>query len=196
MSKNKKFLIVYFIVIAILLVCIMFLLPDSFFSRKYDANYEKYFGNVENPQTERPRKEFVDYEKQKDNLINGNYSYKYNLLQSKYRYECSGEIRDRKETGECTLPESITYDQKSKKNAFSNINIDYITPSTIFDLLKNAEPTLNTYNNYREYKYNIKINNLDTEVIVHTTLSEINQISISNLSMTYLLKYEGLKVDN
>ena len=59
MKESKNFLGIYAIVIIVLLIVIMFLLPDSFFSRKYDANYEKYFGEtttskkeeVENPKT-------------------------------------------------------------------------------------------------------------------------------------------------
>ena len=200
MEKRKKFLFIYAIVIVILLLCIMFILPDSFFSKKYNDNYEKYFGSNTSQNSETIKKEFTDYEKQKEALTIGNYSYKYNILDSmgkeSYRYECAGKVTEDTETGQCVLPELVDYDSKTKKDAYKQINIDYITPSKIFDLVKDVTPTLESYNTYREYTYNTKIQKLETEIVIQTSLEEITQISISNAYMTYLLKYESLKVDN
>lgn len=200
MEKTKNFLFIYAIVIVILLLCVMFILPDSFFSKKYDDNYNKYFGGNKTQNNEPVKKEFTDYEEQKEALRSGNYSYKFNILDSmgkeSYRYECTGTVDKDTETGKCVLPDLVEYDQMSKKGAYKQINIDYITPSKLFDLVKDTTPTLNSYNTYREYTYNIKIQKLETEIIVQTSLEEITQISISNAYMTYLLKFEGLKVDN
>jgi hypothetical protein len=84
----------------------------------------------------------------------------------------------------------MKYTGENKKQAFDKINNDYITPKKIFSLLKNIEPTLESHNTYREYTYNIKIKELDTEIIVRTTKEEITQISINNAFMSYLLKYD------
>lgn len=197
--KKKNFLLIYFIVIIIVLVCILFILPDSFFSKKYDDNYKKYFGESQNKEDIKV-KPFTDYEEQKEMLINNTHKYKYVILDSmgteSYRYECLGEITTKGETGECTFPVVMKYTGENKKQAFDKINNDYITPEKIFSLLKNIEPTLESHNTYREYTYNIKIKELDTEIIVRTTKEEITQISINNAFMSYLLKYESTKVDN
>ena len=197
--KKKNFLLIYFIVIIIILVCILFILPDSFFSKKYDNNYKKYFSDT-NTKEETKIKPFIDYEEQQNMLINNPHTYKYVILDSmgtkSYRYECLGEITSKGESGECTLPTMMKYTGKNKKQAFDKINIDYITPKKIFSLLKDTEPSLESHNTYREYTYNIKIKELDTEVVIQTTKEEITQISINNAFMTYLLKYESTKVDN
>ena len=198
MKKTKKFLLIYALIIIVLLVCIMFIFPDSLFSRKYEANYKKYFGDKIQSSSEAP--EFKDYEKQKKNLVNGNYNYKYMILDtmgtSSKHFECSGTIENKEETGKCTSPILIEYTKENKNEVFKEIGTTYLEPSTIFNLIKDLTPELEQHNTYREYTYKLKIKELDTTIIIQTTLEEISQISINNPYMTYLLKYESVKVDN
>ena len=198
MNKRNKFLLIYAVIIIVLLVCIMFIFPDSLFSRKYDANYKKYFGDK--IQTQTKKAEFKNYEEQQKQLVNGNYNYEYMILDSmgtsSKHFECSGTIKDSKETGKCTSPVLIEYTKENKNEVFKDIGSTYLEPSTIFNLVKDLTPELKQHNTYREYTYKLKIKGLDTTIIIQTTLEEISQISINNPYMTYLLKYESVKVDN
>lgn len=200
MKKNNKFLLIYGLVIIIALVCILFVIPDSFFGAKYEKNYKKYFG--ENTQTtgKENKVEFTDYEKQKKSLLNGDYTYNYTILDSMgtktYHFECKGTITKDKENGSCTYPDTVSYTKESKSTVFKEIGTTYIDLKTIFNLIKDEKPTLTQQEKTRKYTYNIKIKDLDTEVIITTSTKEITQISINNQFMTYLLKYETVKVDN
>ena len=75
MKESKNFLGIYAIVIIVLLVLIMFVLPDSFFSRKYEQNSQQFIEANKQAQEEREKleaekkKEFVDYEVQKEHIL-------------------------------------------------------------------------------------------------------------------------------
>lgn len=202
MKNRAKFLLIYGVVIVIILVCILFVLPDSFFGAKYEKNYEKYFGDkVQNNSSDETTKvKFTDYEEQKKALLKGNYTYMYTILDSmttkSYHYECKGTVTEDKENGSCTYPDVVSYTKESKSAVFKEIGTTYIDLKTIFNLIKDVEPTLKEQLKTREYTYKIKVKDLDTEVIIQTSTEEITQISINNKFMTYLLKYEALKVDN
>ncbi len=190
MDKRNKFLIVYFLIIAIALVSILFIIPDSVFREKYDNNA----AILEHTSGKAPvEKEFKDYELQKNNLMNNSYKYEYTLLDSmsneSYIYKCTGTKEDNLETGTCTEPEKISYTEKDKKDVLSKINYTIIEPDYLFSFIKEIEPKKMEYGNYRDYTYNTKLNKLDTEIIIKTDKDNITEINISNAYMTYILKY-------
>lgn len=189
MTKQNKILIIYGIVILIALIVIVFILPDSFFLKKYD--------DINIPSADTSQKEFVDYEKQKENLLQNKYDYEYLLLDSMgsktYTFDCSGTISETIESGTCKSPERFSYTESNKKEAFSKINIDYINPSYIFSLIKDIEPRETKYTTLREYKYSAKIEDLQTDIIIYTNLNEITKIEISNAYMTYIIKYSNVQ---
>ncbi len=199
--KKYKFLIIYGIIIIIALLCIMFIIPDSVFLKLYSDEINLLNSSYqESTSTEKEKKEFTDYQVQQEHLINGNYNYEYNILDSmsstSYTYKCNGIVNGQIESGSCTSPEVISYTENSKKEALSKININYVNVEYIFNLVKEIEPELTQYTTIREYKYITKINNIETEIIVDTNNDEITQIEISNAYMTYLLKYSNINIDN
>lgn len=188
-KKNNNFLIIYFIIIIIALVLIMFILPDSFFMKKYE--------DLELPTTEKlPKKEFTSYEVQIEHLLKKKFDYEYELLDSmgstSYTYECSGKINETIESGSCILPEKVSYTEKNKQEVFKNIDINNLDVEYIFNMIKDVEPVETKYQTLREYNYTTKIKDLETEIVVHTDLDEITKIYISNAYMTYILKYSNL----
>lgn len=188
-KKRKNFLIIYFIIIIISLVLIMFVIPDSFFMKKYE--------DIKLPTAEKlPKKEFTDYEIQKEHILKKKFDYEYDLLDSmsstSYTYECSGSIDETIESGSCILPEKVSYTEKNKQEVFKNIDINNLDVEYIFNMIKDVEPVETKYQTLREYNYNVKIKDLETEIIVHTDLDEITKIYISNAYMTYILKYSNM----
>lgn len=185
--KKKNYLAIYFIIIAVILVIIMFILPDDFFLKKYD-NLD--IPSISNNET--IKKEFLDYEEQKDNLVNNNYNFEYNILDSMsdktYEYKCQGTKEGTKYSGACTGAESITFTEETINSSFK-INPTYLDLNNIFNLINNVEPELTSETESREYLYNVKIEDLDTEIIIYTDLYDINKIEISNGYMVYVLKY-------
>lgn len=188
LGKRKILLIVYAIIILILLIAIMFIIPDSFFIKKYEG--------IEIPSNKTEKKEFIDYEIQKEHLINNQYEYEYVLLDSMSKesntYKCSGKTNKTIESGSCTSPEVISYTEKDKKEVFSKIDINYLNPTYIFNKIKNITPKETKYVTLREYNYQTMIEDLDTEIIIYTDLDEITKIEISNAYMTYILKYSNV----
>ena len=81
MKESKNFLGIYAMVIIVLLVIIMFVLPDSFLSRKYDDISQQFIDANNQAKEEKEKieaekkKEFVDYEEQKQHILTGNYDY-------------------------------------------------------------------------------------------------------------------------
>jgi hypothetical protein len=193
MEKHKKFLLVYAIIIVIIFICIMFVIPDSFFMKKYEENAKEFVEGITESQK---TPEFTDYEEQKSHLLNGSYEYEIMLLdstQSKgYVYECSGKVEKQKESGVCTSPELVSYTNATKKTVLNKINTTYIEPKGIFETIKNVEPEIESHKTYREYTYNVKINGLETEIIVQTLTDEISKIFLNNVEMQYILKYSNM----
>ncbi len=198
MFKKNKLLVIYAIIIFVLLIAIMFIIPDSFFKGMYDTI------DIPSPTSSNEKREFIDFEIQKDNLLKNKFEYEYLLLDSMgtetYTFKCSGKINDKIESGTCTSPEAFSYTESTKKDAFSKINIDFLNPSYIFNLIKEVEPIETKYPTIRDYNYktNIKFNedDLETEIIIHTDLNEITKIEISNAYMTYIIKYNRVNIDN
>jgi len=188
-KKRKKILTVYGIVIFIILIAIMFIIPDSAFLRLYSKNVEK----IENQ--EKTNREFIDYEIQKERILKKQFSYEYLLLDSlsdtTYKYNCSGKIDKDIESGTCTEPERLSYTEKNKKDTFK-INIDYTDVTYLLDVIKNLKPKEIKYQTTREYTYKTTLGKLDTEIIIYTDLENITKIEISNKYMTYILKYSDV----
>jgi hypothetical protein len=186
-STRKKALIVYGVVILVVLIAIMFIVPDSFYRKLYDKNIEK----VKNQKI--IKKEFIEYDIQKERLLKKQFKYEYEILDSlsdkTYHYKCSGNLNGELESGSCTDPERISYTEKTKKKSFK-INTDYSDVNYLFNtLLKDVKPEETKYQTTREYLYKTKIKKLDTEIIVYTDLENITKIEISNTYMTYILKF-------
>ena len=181
-KKRKILLLIYAIIIILILVFILFIAPDSMFTEDTD---------IKLPETN--TKEFIDYQEQQQHLILKNYNYEYDLLdsmsQKTYHFDCEGQ----KENGTCSLPEKLTYTEKNYQETFKNIDYNYLDPEFIFNLLKDIKPEETKYQSYREYTYNIKIKDLDTELVVTTDYDNINNILISNAYMTYILKFNNVK---
>ncbi len=206
MKESKSFLGIYAIIIIILLVLIMFVLPDSFFSRKYDQNAKEFLEANEKAKEEQERieaekkKEYVDYEIQKQNILNGNYNYKLLLLDSMgtetYTYQCEGKKTGNTESGSCTSPEVFSYTEQNKLEQFKkNIDPKYIEAKNIFELIKDVEPSIESHNLYREFTYKTKIKDLETKVLIQTTKDNISKIMIENTYMGYIINYNGVNVD-
>ena len=181
-DKRKKSLIIYGFVILIILL-VIFIIPDSFYMKLYSKNIEK----IENS----TKIEFVDYDTQKERLLANKFKYEYLILDSmsnvSYQYKCSGTINEDVESGTCSEPEKISYTEANKKEVFK-INTDYVDIKYLFDLLSKTEPEVTKYQTSREYNYKVDIEKLDTEIIVYTDVDNINKIEISNKYMTYIIK--------
>lgn len=181
-DKRKKALRIYGLVILIILLAI-FMIPNSLYLKLYSKNVEK----IENAN----KIEFTDYDTQQERLLKKQYKYEYLLLDSlsdkTYQYKCSGIIDKEVESGTCTEPSRISYTEATKKESLK-INTDYVDVSYIIDLLKNVEPEITKYQTSREYNYKVKIEDLDTEIIVYADTDNINKIELSNKYMTYIIK--------
>lgn len=188
MLKKHKGLTIYFIIIIIALLLIMFIIPDSFFTKKYEE--------IKNPSSDTEKKEFTDFETQKQHLLKNNYNYEYSLLDSmgteSYYFQCSGQINDTLESGSCTSPEKISYTETTKKEVFSKIENQYLNPQKIFELIEGITPKEFKESTIREFVYQSKIEDLNTEITITTDLDEITQICLSNAYMTYILKYSNV----
>jgi len=185
--KKYKFLIIYAIVIIIILIAIMFIIPDSVYLKKYE--------NIELPTTEVEVKEYPDFEKQKEHLLNKNYEYEYLILDSMgtetYEYDCNGKIDGDIESGTCTKPEKISYTESTKKDVF-HTDLDFLDVSYIFNLINDQEPEKEEYNDIRIFKYTADIKLLETEINITTDKDEITKIELSNKYMTYILKFSNI----
>ncbi|MBR4694357.1 MAG: hypothetical protein IKP07_06040 [Bacilli bacterium] len=196
---RKKFLIIYGIVVAVILILILFIIPDSFFLKPYEKNFYEIFGDKETTDvpTEQAKTNYTDYEEQKEHLLKGNYKYSYQMLPlvngKSVIYNCDGEVADGKEEGSCTKPSDLQYTEKNKEKILKDVNLNYLKPEYIFDLIKDQEVEPIDYTGYRVYKYSITINKLETEIEIATGKAEINQIEISNRRGVYVLKFSDIK---
>lgn len=206
MKESKNFLGIYAIVIIVLLVLIMFVLPDSFFSRKYEQNTQQFIEANKKAQEEREaleaekKKEFVDYEEQKQHILTGNYDYELLLLDSMgtetYTYKCTGKKTGNTESGSCTSPEVFSYTEQNKVSQFKKyIDPKYIEPKEIFELIKDVEPSVESHNLYREFTYKTKIKDLETTVLIQTKKDDISKIMLENQYMGYIINFSNVKVD-
>ena len=190
--KNNKFLKYYAIAIAIALIAIMFIIPDSFY---LDLESKKNRQTIKITETE--TKDFLDIQKQKENLLTKDHEYEYLMSEvigtTMNKASCTGKIVDGVETGTCTTPQNVSYTKENKKDTILSLNVKYLDLEYIFKLIKDIEPTEISYNKTRELLYKTKILDLETEITIYTDLNNITQINISNAYMTYLFKYNNIK---
>lgn len=207
MKESKNFLAIYGIVIIVLLVLILFILPDDFFSRKYEQNIDAFNAAREQDQQKREeieaekKKEFVDYKEQQNQILNGEYDYEYLLIDyngtETLTYECTGKKARTVDSGSCTSPSIFSYTEKDKLEKFKKyMDPTYIEPKNIFNLVNKLEYSLESHQLYREYTYNTKINKLDTKIVIQTKKDYITKITILNPYMQYIINYSNVKVDN
>jgi len=195
MDKRKKALIIYGVVILVVLITILFIIPDSALMKIYQGNIDK-INNVPKEKEKTEPIEFVDYEIQIERILKNKYDYEYLILDSMgkktYKYNCSGKASGKVDSGTCTSPSDISYTEKTKKKAFK-IDSNFLDLNYIFNkLLKNKEPELTEYKHNKEYNYKTKIQDLETEVVVYTDTDNITKIELSNAYMTYILKYSNI----
>lgn len=192
MKKRKKFVIIYLIIILVALILIMFVIPDSVFMQKYKNIKLPQIPTTKNEPT--TKKEFVDYEIQKENLKKNKYDYEYLLLDStgSKTYKCTGNINETIESGSCESPTRFSYTESTKTKEFSDIKINYLDPTYIFNLLEDIEAQITEYPTLREYQYTTSIDDLETEIVIYTDLNDITKIELSNVYMTYIIKYSNI----
>lgn len=187
MEKRKKYLILYFIIILVILALILFILPDEVFLKKYKDNvYIPASSSSE-------KKEYMEYEKQLENLRTGNYSIQYSILDSmgskSYSYSCTGVKKGNTESGQCTGAEMFSYTESDKKDKFI-IDSKYLNIEEVLDLLIDKEPKLTDYQGEREYFYNVLVENLDTDITVYTDYDDVTMVELNNAYMTYVFKFK------
>lgn len=183
--KNKKFLIIYAIIIFIALIYILFLAPDTMFLKNSDGYKE-----LMKEQTEKIK--YDDIETIKQRLLNGTYEYDYSLIHNNIHYICSGEVTSEGESGRCTSPSSFTYTNLDKLTETKLKNLLFTEPANIFYKIEGKTPQESMTNDGKLYMYKTTINNLDTEINLYTNEKTITKISITNGHMTYIIKYKNM----
>ncbi len=193
--KKYKLLIIYGIVIVIALVLIIFVLPDSFFERKYMKNYEEIMGGSETKE-ETPA-EYVDLKTQKERLLKKNYTYSYQISayvkkDETMTYNCKGTKLNGKEEGLCTKPDAISYNEKNMKEKLEYVNQKYLDPEYVFNLIKDLD--VEPYESYgvRIYTYKIKMSGVVTQIELYTDRENIVQIVLGSAKETYVMKYSEI----
>ena len=108
--KKNKFLGIFALIIFILLILIMFILPDSLFLAIENTKTPMLPTGIKTPSNTKQEKTIADKFTQ---LKTTEYNYEYSLMYSEnnetYTYKCTGTINGTKEKGNCTSPEEITY---------------------------------------------------------------------------------------
>lgn len=187
--KKNKFLGIFAIVIFILLILIMFILPDGLFLAIENGT------TIPIPMgTETTKEDTITLEDKITKLKTNEYNYEYTLMYSTtnetYTYKCTGTISNKKENGTCTKPEELTYTEKNKKEILNKIDTDYTDIEYIFDSIKDVKPTETKMSlTTTSYNYVIYINNYETDITITADQTDITQITINNIYMTYLINY-------
>lgn len=183
--KNKKFLIIYALIIIVALVAILFIIPDKEFL-KDKKGYEEFIKNAE-------KQKYISLEEQKQRLLKDEYDYSYNVLHNNKQYVCTGSKKDGTESGRCTAPTSISYTEKDKFDEDKLYEIKFVEPKYIFERIKDLEYTQSIVNEEKVYTYNTKISTFETTIKIYTGRENISHIEIENGVMTYILKYKNIK---
>lgn len=172
---KKKLWVIYAIIIIGALFYILFLMP-----LKKDDNLDK--SNINKEQV------YIPLEDMFTMFLKENYEYTYNILVGEKMYFYEGKKDGLKEKGTLTFNGEVTaYD---KIDDF--INKDFITPSYIYNLIKDLEYTKDKYDNVRVFNYQTKINNLETEIALYTDYTSITKINITNQKEQYSLSYKNI----
>lgn len=189
--KNNKLLGIIAVVIFILLILVMFILPDSVFLAIENAKNTTFPSSTSKTESNTLTLEYEDkISKLKENKFDYEYKLIYSTLTDTYTFECSGTRNNDKEDGKCTIPEEISYTEETKNEVFSTIDVNLLDVEYIFEIIKDIEPeetkiSLTT----TEYKYVTYLNKYETDIIITTNLTDITQIVINNVYMTYLINY-------
>ena len=188
--NNKKFLKIYGLIIIILLL-VIFIIPDEFYLKLETKLHKQEITVKENESYT-----FIEIKKQQEKLLTDNYQYEYLMLDSigekTITVSCKGEQKDNTDNGSCTQSEEKTYTKETKKDTILSMNVKYLDLEYIFNAIKDIEPTEITYTKTRELLYKTKILELDTDITIYTDLENITQINISNAYMTYVFKYTSI----
>lgn len=177
-NKRGIFLLVYAFIIIALLIYILFIAPDSLFTK--------------NKTEETTQRTYIDYKIQQENLMKKQYDYDYDILYGNTVYNCTGTMNKDKETGQCTNPKEISYNETTKQDVFSDINMNNLNVSYIFKQIENIEPTENKYGSKRSYKYELILGKYQTEIMIYTNYDEITEIQLSNAYEVYDLKFTNI----
>ena len=183
--NQKKFFIIYAIIIFVALIVILFVLPEESFLKNKDK-YEELKNSVE-------KIKYDDISIQKERLLKNNYEYEYNVIHNSIQYVCTGTKTNETESGRCSAPQSISYDETDKFNEDKLFSIKYVEPEYIFKKIEGVEPTVSMTNDGKSYTYKVKISEFDTDIIIYTGEKTISKITITNGLMTYVLKYNNIK---
>ena len=167
--KNNKSIIVILLVVFLSLFIILVVLPDSFF----DKNKGKGINEITTKNSsEFPFRNLSDMW---DILNDGNYSYEYEIMIGANLYNYEGTNSN----NELEIDESI--------------NKNFLDTSYVNNIIKDLEPKKFNYDDYRMFTYNLKIDDIETEVIIYTDLKSITKIVISNPYYQYNLKYSNIE---
>lgn len=167
--KNNKSIIVILLVVFLSLFIILVVLPDSFF----DKNKGKGINEITTKNSsEFPFRNLSDMW---DILNDGNYSYEYEIMVGANLYNYEGTNSN----NELEIDESI--------------NKNFLNTSYVNNIIKDIEPKKFNYDDYRMFTYNLKIDDIETEVIIYTDLKSITKIVISNPYYQYNLKYSNIE---
>lgn len=188
-DKRKIFLLIYGIIILAGLVYILFIAPNDLFlskeTKKFIKEVEKY--NEENSNDISGLLKHLDYKE---------YDYSYNILDSVGKdsviYKCRGTIRQDKDSGACTEPKEIVYDETNKKDKLSSLNHDLLNIDYLKELIKEKTPTVEEYDSLKQYKYEVEIDTLKTDIIFYANKYDIEQIQIMNGYETYVIKLSNI----
>lgn len=175
---KKKFLIIYGVLIAIILVFILFIAPDKMFMKTSNS--------TKNTST---KTKFVDYKKQQKELLTKDYKYHFDINYNTRNYKCSGIKNKKGISGECSEPANLKYNQDNIDKQLK-LNTDYLNPEYVFNLVKDIKPELENLYVKRYYTYSVKLVGLDGKIIIYTNRNHITQISIMNGYFTYSIYYD------
>lgn len=184
--KNLK---IYFIVIAILLALILFIIPDDVFLKYLPIHPQKI------EIKEEKKEEFKPLSELEEKLLNNDYEYKITFQDNTNGSRissCTGKVKDKKETGICKNNKEIKYTDKTKEDAYLKLGIKYINEAHIFKLISDKKPEVIQYENEKIYKFKITLLKKETIVTITTSFNEIKEISLDNIYLNYHFKYNAL----
>ncbi len=182
--KNKKFLIIYGIIIFIGLLIIV-LAPNKWFSKKLPSDQ---IVNI-------PEK-VIDLEGQYTRLRNNKYEYHYLIMYDingdQSTYKCNGTIDGDNESGSCSSPSNVTYTDKDKKDVFKKIKYEYLDLNYLLDLIKDIKPTEKKYDNTYLYIYTLNLDNTKTDISIYSDGDNIIEIEIANKYGAYVIRLSNV----
>lgn len=182
--NRKVFLFIYYIIIFIILLAILFFIPEEAFLKNSEV-YEELKNRTE-------KIEYDDIKIQKERLLKNNYDYEYKVIHNNVQYTCTGNKKDETESGRCSSPKTISYNEIDKFDKDKLFEIKYVEPKYIFEKIENIEPLISMTNDGKCYIYKTKIIDYETDIMIYTGEKTINKITITNGLMTYILKFSNV----